>query len=1800
MTSFSKYYIGKRVEANEYENEKETLVSQSAILKEGEDARRTRLFKWVKWFFNYFFKQGNERTYFAINSEDNYPSWCNKFDENRYGNDFLSFITQLDDFIKQSCKSLIQSNIEAVSSLTKYIKHILYFLYVLATRTSINDVIFAGAYIISNVINQKTQERVARLLAEFYDTAKRCMPLKAQADYEPGRNNRYSDFLTAFLDSNLFLSIKSLILNIVSLEFFPYPFYKTVTKHLGKMDKVPTPLEALRNILRSVEDMFVTVHKAIKAGSLKAVLFDEDPKAEFLDKAIDLINHYDNIYFGKSENFHEIESMKYRIPFDKFMISLSSCISKGDAMLVAFKHDMLFRTKHNQLKKIHAELYSRVMASKRSPPFAIVIHGTPQIGKSSLLVHFYKLLARYLDLEWSDDLVFTRNVDVTHWDGYDPVAQPIIHIPEVGSEASSIVASKGSVVLNELLSIVDSAPYPVNIAELESKGRVYAHPKMVVVDTNNEKMNVEYTQSNPAAVLRRFIFVEPIVKTKFRVDGGVALDPTKIGYDDNPMDLWTFNVKLQIPRDSKQSTEIQLGTGVDIFELTKIIDDKMDKHFTQNEHYMRMLNEPIDTYLKSQSNVDIDINLTSIVYYVLSFHFLLTLIDNIYYLLLYVYSYLFQGALYTFICASFESLAWRAYKWRLTRKYSKEIKVLTSICIAAPIVFGAARLCLTGASFLRSQSDYVDSSGDYTEDNYKSKLSEVESKSSVRLPKPKTKLDSDKDYDIVEHFVPRVISDKRNYNKPLEVFNTVIKNRRYVHVTNDRGTITRTNMLGLFGDWAIINSHAIYDAVSFEVSRNPKVLVDSYKFSYNKNDIIKLPNDLSLIRSRRSSFKDIRFSLCSDLLKVGIDFQKLDWNTGEVSGSLIRSIEGRKVGSGGSRPHTFTLPTYLKYPGYYKAGDCGNPLIAIVNNQTFLVGIHSAGDDDYGYATTFTSDVLTHIPREVGFEIYSEGAIRMPKGQSLGPVSPGSPLYYEGTFGFHVLGGLQPLKVVKPRSTLKLSSIVNEIEYLINISPYISSKILKFDAPKMGRKCINGTHGPYNIWLRKLTKEKKYLPVENCEIVSNILLNYFLDNTSDEKLSPFTLSVAQNGYPFNFYIRSMKNSTSGGYSFPGKKRNYLSDSPQEWKCDAVEPDFSIIEQVLEIIDSYQRSETALNILGAQLKDEPRPREKVDKGSTRVFAMSGYPETLVNRMYLLPFYTMMISDGDVFRTAIGANMHGTIAHEMRTRIWSLSNNFFGGDYGGYDTSMPVDIGYQCNDIICRFLHARGYNEYSMKIVRGILSDNLFPLLMVDGAFIQVPGFQPSGKYATAEDNSLRGLYLLFYAFCIMCTNIGLNDKFNTTTEFEPLDFFRLTYILIYGDDNIGSVADCLKDHFNNLTYKRFCEEVYGMDFTLPLKGEISEKFLDESEVSFLKRTFRYHKGLKRYAACLDKESMVKSLSWNLPSSEVSIDVQTIETMTSVLRELFFWCDDEDDYNSYRNRFVQVAVKKFNFSEHSITSQFPTYHKILNSLSEPTDIKSQSHVRLNVDTSGILQTVDLDDSISIYDIYAYTSDRHEELEMSICDYRSGSCVPQFIYTRQFYILHMCYDTKVLTFVEKTNDPDFRFINLYFGLAELSSSTVLSDESFLNSQSGEVEDENLSDRIVRLCHRVQFYRHTNHLERFYIREDYIHHTTLCSIILNIGLGYYIETSNLFLRFFLGFIYGICFMYPGVNTLVLTAFNSAKELPELVADIYYKVVNSQGIDPIPIIIIIINILYLIFFVFLVSIYMRYLVHIEAIVSSL
>jgi hypothetical protein len=335
---------------------------------------------------------------------------------------------------------------------------------------------------------------------------------------------------------------------------------------------------------------------------------------------------------------------------------------------------------------------------------------------------------------------------------------------------------------------------------------------------------------------------------------------------------------------------------------------------------------------------------------------------------------------------------------------------------------------------------------------------------------------------------------------------------------------------------------------------------------------------------------------------------------------------------------------------------------------------------------------------------------------------------------------------------------------------------------------------------------------------------------------------------------------------------------------------------------------------------------------------------------MPIYLHFCANSKIFCTEVGINMHSRAVHEMYYDLKNFSPFIIEGDYGGYDTSMPLGISYMANSVIFNIAKSLGYNSKALKIVQGLLSDGLHPILCLDNAIFCASGFQPSGKYATAEDNSLRGLLLILYAFMIMCTPIGKGHKLNATTAFSLKDWKKLLLPKTYGDDMLCSVKEEVSKYFNNLTYSVFVDEVYGMEFTTASKGTHDKLFMTVDEISFLKRKFVYSNIFNRIVAPLDDESFIKSMTLSMKSNSVSRDTVWLSSSCSCLQEWIFKVQSKNEFDSFRERLILTLCKKGVSNRLELENLLPSFQKIYNQITDSKDI--------NVPESGMYEDVDFE--------------------------------------------------------------------------------------------------------------------------------------------------------------------------------------------------------------------------------------------------
>lgn len=625
---------------------------------------------------------------------------------------------------------------------------------------------------------------------------------------------------------------------------------------------------------------------------------------------------------------------------------------------------------------------------------------------------------------------------------------------------------------------------------------------------------------------------------------------------------------------------------------------------------------------------------------------------------------------------------------------------------------------------------------------------------------------------------------------------------------------------------------------------------------------------------------------------------------------------------------SYILPEWYTYEYQTESGDCGLPVAFERDRGKSVVGMHVAGalhnGVKSGYATPFVRSLLEKAVCELTKGIsqsLNEPEVETFVADTFHPFSeledpiPASSFRHEDLRNIELHGKFPGKVNINSKSSLRRSILADYELTETWCEVFGEYPSVLYGPPLMQPKWVNGVYlNPWSLNLIKTNKVRKCLDRDDCREAEDIMFQHILSGLKQRgvpKLSPLDIDAAINGVVEDEFLRRVNASTAAGFGLKGKKRDHMPKVEGEKR----ELTAQLQKLVAECFERFERGEYVHFVYTASLKDEPRDINKVAKGKTRVFFMSQLVALVIMRMLLGPLYLLMVEFSEVFGACIGMNVHRE-AGNLFKELSKFSHLWMEGDYGNYDVSMPPDIGQSVNNVIVRLLEALGYNDHALKMVKGALAENLNVHVCMNLDIYSVFGIQPSGKFATAEDNSLRGLFALIYAF------VRLDKKQGGPRH----DFFREVLPKLYGDDVLCSVKERVSSWFNNLTYAKVVDEEYGMEYTNSLKTAVFRPFISPSEASFLKRTFHIHPGLQRIVGKLDHNSIFKSLVWMEPSGNISEAEQLSMTIDSSLREAFFHLNEEK-YMHLRDVLIALYSKHFTVSAKIRKTHFHDYRTLL---------------------------------------------------------------------------------------------------------------------------------------------------------------------------------------------------------------------------------------------------------------------------------
>lgn len=489
-------------------------------------------------------------------------------------------------------------------------------------------------------------------------------------------------------------------------------------------------------------------------------------------------------------------------------------------------------------------------------------------------------------------------------------------------------------------------------------------------------------------------------------------------------------------------------------------------------------------------------------------------------------------------------------------------------------------------------------------------------------------------------------------------------------------------------------------------------------------------------------------------------------------------------------------------------GDCGLPYLFTEDNDACIAGIHSAGDN---------GDICYFIP--VTSAMVSDGVnqgIMLPS-----PIIKGeSRQDFVGEFEEFVPQGDSGFRCILPKENAH-----ERIPCLHKDKGKFWKK--KYDLCKLNKFIRDGTeYSPAKIRFKKLTKGLKFKEENSPKPLQEKIVN--------------TIGAAVRGFktrnipykpPYDYVIcdheeygwTGMDVSKSAGPMIGGVKRNLVDETGrlEDW-----------VTTVLQMIEKsiVEKREYPAIVRGYTIKDEKLPLDKVESGTSRLFAPDDALFYLLCKKYF-------------FQLVVFVNMHGSKIGIMTGMTPEQLGREFIRIFSKDDTDgVDVDVsGMECGHsdqsillimklmLLCGFVENTG-GVYDVHPSLPLLSaDALVCWVLLN---ITLFGYCViADQTFTFRDGALgSGSLLTFILNCFMLLYIvGLRYmKLGKYSEFHDLMIEGKPDWMLFGDDSVvlGS-ADCMIEAYRDMGF-----EATGAD-----KGSLKSK--DFRELTFCGRTYTYN-------------------------------------------------------------------------------------------------------------------------------------------------------------------------------------------------------------------------------------------------------------------------------------------------------------------------------------------------------------------------
>ncbi len=589
--------------------------------------------------------------------------------------------------------------------------------------------------------------------------------------------------------------------------------------------------------------------------------------------------------------------------------------------------------------------------------------------------------------------------------------------------------------------------------------------------------------------------------------------------------------------------------------------------------------------------------------------------------------------------------------------------------------------------------------------------------------------------------------------------------------------------------------------------------------------------------------------------------------------------------------------TYSSFPGSYytlvqpsKAGMCMSPVISRGRGSAIL-GFHLGGKDYDGGCGIVTLDMINKaivsISEQHGVVLStSSGMLRPNMGNMPEKILGTKLLTGKDTHPKSALNHLpEGACVDNYGTTVGMTSFHSNVT-ATHISPHVAEVFKveqQWDKPSMKypyqatlQHAANPSLPPGSV-LADAVKCYKSISTKFKEKVPEMF-----------KCRPLTRVETVSGRKGEKFIDPMNFNSSPGFPLSGSKRPLLVQlKPEDYPEVGFPQTFEdwVWEEFDKAVGILKTGKRCYMIWKSCLKDEPT---KKTKKKMRVFQSAPLVMQLLIRMYFLPIVRIIQMNPLEFECAVGVNAEGPEWEELWDHAMKKGKDrVLAGDYSKYDVRMSARVTIAAFDVLIDIAEkCEGYSEEDLLIMKNLVHEVTYPLMVYNGDMIQLFGTNPSGQNLTVIINSVVNSLLLRSCFY----TIYPDGVFKNECSF-----------ITYGDDVMGTVSQNASE-FTHITYAAWLKE-HDMVFTMPDKESLATHYMSESDVDFLKRKCRYNEDLGVKVGILSEDSIFKRLHSHLKSKELSPEMHSAQNISSSLHDWFYY--GRDVFEDRREKLKDVA-------------------------------------------------------------------------------------------------------------------------------------------------------------------------------------------------------------------------------------------------------------------------------------------------------